>query len=123
MAHEIAHADLHHVSQLQSRAAGVGLGVLLGSFALDQLFPGSGDVAQQLGEVAGRYYLTSYARHEEYAADAHGVELLRRAGYDGKRIMVDTLSWLKHLEGPGGGGFFATHPETGDRIAELRRMP
>lgn len=121
MAHEIAHADLHHVSKLQTRATGVGLGVLLGSFALDQLFPGTGEVASQLGQVAGQYYLASYSRQEELAADAHGAEILRRAGYDGKATMIHTLSWLRRSAGEGG-GFFATHPETGDRIEELRSM-
>ena len=32
-------------------------------------------------------------------------------------------SWLKSLEGNGSSSFFATHPETGDRIAELRTLP
>ena len=122
MAHEVAHADLNHVSKLQTRAAGTGLAVLLGSFALDQLFPGTGEVASQLGQVAGQYYLASYSRQEELAADAHGAEILRRAGYDGRKTMINTLSWLKRTAGEGGGGFFATHPETGDRIEELRSM-
>jgi putative metalloprotease len=122
MAHEVAHADLNHVSKLQTRATGVGLGVLLGSFALDQLFPGTGEVASQLGQVAGQYYLASYSRQEELAADAHGAEILRRAGYDGKKTMINTLAWLRRTAGDGGSGFFATHPETGDRIEELRSM-
>jgi predicted Zn-dependent protease len=122
MAHEIAHADLRHVSKLQTRATGVGLGVLLGSFALDQLLPGTGEVASQVGQVAGQYYLASYSRQEELAADAHGAEILRRAGYDGKKTMINTLAWLRRNAGEGGGGFFATHPETGDRIEELRSM-
>jgi Zn-dependent protease with chaperone function len=78
LAHEIAHADLNHVSKLQTRAAGVGLGVLLGSFLLDQLWPGTGQVASQVGEGAGPYYLASYAREEEHAADVHAVEILRQ---------------------------------------------
>ena len=123
MAHEIAHADLNHVSKIQTQAVGVGLGVLLGSFALDQLLPGSGQLASQLGQVAGQYYLASYSRQEEYAADAHGVEILRRSGYNGKQIMIETLSWLKRTTGDGDGGFFATHPETGDRIQMVRDLP
>jgi Zn-dependent protease with chaperone function len=34
--------------------------------------------------------------------------------------MVNTLGWLMQSEGAGGGGFFATHPGTGDRIEALR---
>jgi hypothetical protein len=37
--------------------------------------------------------------------------------------MVDTLSWLKQTAGDGGGGFFTTHPETGDRIQVVRNLP
>jgi predicted Zn-dependent protease len=37
--------------------------------------------------------------------------------------MVNTLAWLKQRAGDGGGGFFATHPETGDRIQEVRNLP
>jgi predicted Zn-dependent protease len=70
--------------------------------------------------VAGQYYLASYSRQEEYAADTHAVEILRRASYDGKQVMIDTLGWLKRTAGEGRGGFFATHPATGDRITEIR---
>jgi Zn-dependent protease with chaperone function len=37
--------------------------------------------------------------------------------------MIATLTWLMATEeGDGGGGFFSTHPETGDRIEVLRRL-
>jgi Zn-dependent protease with chaperone function len=63
-----------------------------------------------------------YGRDAEYAADRHGAELLQRSGRDGKRIMGDTLSWLMQAEGASGGGFFATHPATPDRIDRVRKM-
>ena len=52
-------------------------------------------------------------------ADAHGVDILRRAGYDGKQVMANTLSWLLQTSGPSG-GFLATHPATEDRIQRVR---
>jgi Zn-dependent protease with chaperone function len=36
--------------------------------------------------------------------------------------MADTLSWLMQSEGASGGGFFATHPGTEDRIQRVRTM-
>jgi len=57
----------------------------------------------------------------EYAADAHGVGILRRAGHDGKTLMVNTLTRLEPTEGDSG-GVVATHPATGDRIEAVRRM-
>jgi Zn-dependent protease with chaperone function len=38
-------------------------------------------------------------------------------------MMTDTLTWLVQASGPGSGGFFATHPDTADRIEAVRKMP
>jgi predicted Zn-dependent protease len=115
MAHEIAHADLGHVAKAQRLGAGLTIGMVL----LDQIIPGT----RKLTPIAGQLIQSSYGRKEEYEADAHGVEILQRAGYDGRSLMADTLTWLTKVEGTGGGGFFATHPATGDRIAAVRRLP
>jgi len=114
LAHEIAHEDLGHVARTQRIGAAVGVGILL----LDQIFPGS----SALSPIAGQLVVNSYSRSEEKEADAHGVTLLKRAGYDGKKLMASALGWIKDTEGDGGGGFFATHPATGDRIEAIRRM-
>jgi len=115
MAHEIAHADLGHVAKAQRLGAGLTIGMVL----LDQIIPGT----RALTPIAGQLIQSSYGRKEEYQADAHGVEILQRAGYDGKSLMADTLTWLTKVEGTGSGGFFTTHPATGDRIAAVRRLP
>jgi Zn-dependent protease with chaperone function len=112
MAHEVAHADLGHVAKAQALGAGLNIGVVI----LDQLFPGSGAITPIAGELIAR----AYTRKEEYAADAHGAMILARAGRNGREVMVDTLSWLQATAGSSGGGFFATHPATGDRIQALR---
>jgi Zn-dependent protease with chaperone function len=111
MAHEAAHEDLNHVARAQVRAAGVGIGIAI----LDQVFPGSGVVTP----IAGQLVLSKYSREEEFAADAHGAELLQRAGVR-RELMADTLSWLMQQSGGSEGGFFSTHPGTTDRIAALR---
>jgi predicted Zn-dependent protease len=115
MAHEVAHADLGHVTRLQTIGAGVNIATVL----LDALgVPGAG-----LVPVAGDLLVARpYSRDAEYAADRHGVELLQRTGRDGKRIMADTLTWLMQAAGSGGGGFFATHPGTEDRIQKVRSI-
>lgn len=116
MAHEIAHADKNHVAHQELLNTGLQIGISL----LDQWFPGS----SALTPIAGQAFSARYGRGEELQADAHGVEILRRAGYDGKRMMGDTLTWLQKQEGSGGGGggFFATHPATGDRVQAIRVM-
>jgi predicted Zn-dependent protease len=86
---------------------------------LDKIAPG----ASALAPIAGQLVMDSYTRKEEYQADAHGVEILQRAGYDGKTLMANALTWLLQTEGASGGGFFATHPATGDRVAAVKKLP
>ena len=112
LAHELAHEDLGHVAKAQRLGAGLQIGAVL----LDQIVPGSGAITPIAGELISR----SYSRKEEYAADRHGAEILERAGYS-KDVMIDTLTWLNETEGASGGGFFATHPATGDRIEALKK--
>jgi Zn-dependent protease with chaperone function len=114
MAHEIAHADLGHVAKQQRVNTGLQVGMVL----LEQVFP----KAQALAPVAAQLVANAYTRQEEYQADSHGVELLNRTGANGKTLMVQTLTWLMETEGSSG-GFFATHPATGDRIQAVQQLP
>ena len=113
LAHEVAHADLGHVTKLQTIGTGTNIAAsLLSAFGM----PGAG-----LVPIAGDLLIARpYGRDAEYAADRHGAELLQRTGRDGKRIMAATLTWLMQAEGAGGGGFFATHPATDDRIQRVQ---
>jgi predicted Zn-dependent protease len=113
LAHEVAHDDLGHVAKIQGLGTGVSLGIIL----LEQLVPGSSSVTP----IAGELIVRGYSRREEYEADRHGVEILRRTGRS-KDVMVNTLTWLQQSSGSGGGGFLATHPATDDRIQALRDM-
>jgi Zn-dependent protease with chaperone function len=115
LAHEVAHEDLGHVAKAQALGTGLGIGAVI----LDQIIPGAGRVAP----IAGALITRKYSRNEEYAADRHGVDLLKRIGRS-KDVMINTLTWLMDSEGSGGGGggFLSTHPATGDRIEELRRL-
>ncbi len=115
LAHEVAHEDLGHVAKAQALGTGLGIGAVI----LDQIIPGAGRVAP----IAGALIQSKYSRSEEYAADRHGVELLQRVGRN-KDVMINTLTWLMNSAGGSdkGGVFLSTHPATGDRIEELRRL-
>lgn len=115
LAHEIAHDDLGHMAKAQTLGAGMNIASIL----LDQIFPGSGQIAPIVGNLAIR----AYGRQDEYEADSHGVKLLRRLHPNGKEMMVSSLTWLEQVSGSSGGGFFSTHPMTGDRVERLRSMP
>jgi beta-barrel assembly-enhancing protease len=113
IAHELAHDDLGHVAKAQTLGAGLQIGMVI----LDQIIPGSGAVTP----IAGALIARGYSRQEEYNADRHGVIILQRAGYP-KEVMINTLQWLVDTEGGSRGGFFATHPATGDRIDALKKL-
>ena len=113
LAHEIAHEDLGHPSKAQILGAGVGLGAVL----LEKVFPGSGAVAPIAGTVVSGHY----TRPMELAADRHAIKLLQRAGYS-KTTMINTLAWLMQRNGDTGGGMFATHPATSERVQALQAV-
>ena len=113
LAHEIAHEDLGHPMKAQVLGTGLGLGAAL----LEQIMPGSGAVAP----IAGTLITGHYSRPMELAADRHAVKLLQRAGYT-KATMIDSLAWLMRRNGDSGGGIFATHPATSERIQALQAL-
>jgi len=113
LAHEIAHDELGHPAKMQLLGAGLGLGVAL----LENVFPGSAQIAP----IAGTLIASSYSRPQELEADRHGVTILRRAGYS-KEVMIHALTWIMQVEGNSGGGFLSTHPATDERIRALKRL-
>jgi predicted Zn-dependent protease len=113
LAHELAHEDLTHVAKAQALGAGLNIGAII----LDQIIPGSGAITP----IAGQFLARGYSRREEYAADAHGTEILERTGHS-KQVMIDTLSWLIQQTGGSKGGFLATHPGTSERVEALRNL-
>ena len=113
LAHEIAHDDLGHVAKAQLLGTGLTLGMVL----LEQVIPGSSGIAP----IAGTLIARGYSRSEEFEADRHGVEILRRAGYS-KEVLIDALRWIKQTSGDSGGGFLSTHPGTEERIETLEKM-
>jgi predicted Zn-dependent protease len=114
MAHEIAHDDLGHVARLQVLGAGLNVGVVL----LEKLIPGSSAITP----IAGSLIARGYSRSEEYEADRHAVDILRRAGQS-KDVLTDALTWVSRSSGgTDGGGFLSTHPATKDRIEQLSQL-
>jgi len=103
LAHELAHQDLNHVQKTQTLGTGLNIGMII----LDQIIPGK------------------YTRSEEYAADKHGVQILQRAGHQGRQLMADTLTWLMTSSGGSNSktSFLSTHPGTSDRIAAVKALP
>ena len=114
LAHEVAHADLGHVAKAQALGTGMNVGI----FILDQIIPGSGYLTPLVADLG---VMRPFSRQEEYEADAHGVQILQRAGYNGKQVMGNTLTWLEQTAGPSG-GFLENHPGTDDRIQRIHDL-
>ena len=111
--HQIGPYDLCHRAEMQMIGMVLGVGVAL----LENIFPGSAQIAP----IAGTVIASSYSRPQELEADKHAVTILRRAGYS-KDVMIHALTWIMQVEGNSGGGFLSTHPATDERIRALKRL-
>jgi predicted Zn-dependent protease len=119
MGHEIGHVVARHSARRQSGAL---FGQLLAGAAA--VLSGSSDVAQIAGLI-GQGALAQYSQKQEYAADELGIQYMRSAGWN-PLAQADLLSSLKRqadlaekIFGGGGnplGDFFATHPNTLERV-------
>ncbi len=131
LGHEIAHVVAHHTRERQTgqTIAGLlaaGIGLVLGSPEL-----------AQLANVGGTALLAKYSRGQESEADRLGIEFLERAGYDPFAVatFLETMRRDSQYEGlragkgaeEAGFDFFATHPQTANRVEEAaaiaRKLP
>lgn len=119
LGHEIAHALLSHqaekMSRLQVQKLGLGLGVLAGAIAGYNL----GGVAGLADTVATVSLQLPNSRKAESEADAVGIELAAKAGYD---PFAAISLWEKMIKvgGSGGPDWLSTHPDPEQRLQSMR---
>jgi predicted Zn-dependent protease len=122
LAHEIAHiANRHAATQLTMVAMTKWslnfLGSLLGN-------AGGAGGAQVAAEFLASGTALKFSREDEREADRAGVELMSRAGWDG-RGMVEMFEILKKASGRDPSmveSFFSTHPSPQERIRDLSTL-
>jgi predicted Zn-dependent protease len=119
MGHEAAHALLEHARERMAKSTGtnVGLRLLAAVFGLGNL----GDMAAQgLSQLAS----LKFSRDDESEADALGLVLASRAGYDPR---AGISLWNKMGEASGGKAppaWLSTHPAGPQRVKEIeQRLP
>ena len=86
-------------------------------------------MVSQACEVGSMAYMGGYSRDAEREADRLVAEYATAAGYD-PAAMRNLLQGLRDMERmyadagypDGGGGLFATHPRTGERLQDARRV-
>jgi predicted Zn-dependent protease len=121
LGHEIQHVVKRHtvrqMAQAQNANTGVGLLCAITSVC-------NSGIAQAGIEVAGTAVFAKFSRGDEQQADEGGFDNVLRAGIDPRGM----LSFFKKLlaeeqRSPGGAtaGWFADHPGTTDRIADIQR--
>ena len=120
LAHEVAHiAERHAAGQLtKGILANLGLG-LLGAFLGNS---GGADAAQAAAGLLTNGMFLKFSRDDERDADRVGLQLLRRAGWDG-RGMVELFEILQREAQSNPSSveiFFSSHPAPQDRIEGLR---
>jgi len=127
LAHEIAHCvRKHHLEAIQQQA-GVGLLSDLGHVALQAKGANSGassalgtEASKKVEQLARNLYSRGLDRGDEYEADAMGVVLAARAGYDpyGLATVLQGLSASKKDDAVLI-TFLKVHPNIGDRLTKL----
>jgi Zn-dependent protease with chaperone function len=124
MGHEIAHALLRHGAERMSQnlAAQLG-GTLLGTFVGIKYPEQQKLVMAAYGMGVGVGVLLPYSRKHESEADAVGLELMAKAGYD-PRSSVEVWKRMAQVNPRQPPEFLSTHPSHETRIRDLEeRLP
>jgi len=113
--HEIAHALREHTREQMSRqmAANLGLSVLAAA-------TGSSAAADLGGTLSQVMFTLPKSREAESEADAIGVELAARAGYD-PRAAVTLWQKMSAMSSSASLEILSTHPSPATRITELQQ--
>jgi beta-barrel assembly-enhancing protease len=117
LAHEVAHVAQKHTVNAIRKSKTVEIGAS----------ETRSDRAQFLGALANRAYAmvleNSFDRGDELDADKEGILLVQKAGYAGTGL-ADFLARLaeRNKNQPEKNGLFASHPQTQERIANVKRL-
>jgi predicted Zn-dependent protease len=122
LGHEIEHVVRRHsVKQMeQAQGANVGVGLLCALTGVCE----SG-VAQAAINVGGTAVFAKFSRDDEIQADEGGFNNVIRAGINPRGMLTLFQKLLAEEQQSGGGNasaWFADHPGTTDRIADIERM-
>jgi beta-barrel assembly-enhancing protease len=121
--HEIEHVVRRHtVKQMeQAQGANVGVGIVCALTGVCQ----SG-VAQAAINIGGTAVFAKFSRADEVQADEGGFRNVMRAGISPRGMYTFFQKLLAEEQASGGSGaaagWFASHPGTQDRLADIQRM-
>jgi predicted Zn-dependent protease len=126
LGHEMAHVIERHATSRVSAATPLAILFGVPSGILGTVSPTLGGIVGGAGRVVTGLALAPYSRDQEREADRVGIALAARAGWDpaGLASFLRTLERAEALAGAGGtrSQFFATHPTTPERVANVEAM-
>jgi predicted Zn-dependent protease len=128
LAHELGHVTARHAAERYSQGVlaqvGAGVAAVAGAAAGIPIGDAAGGVAQA--------YVQSYSRDQEFEADKLGLRYMSRVGYDPQAMVrffrkLDAYTQLQAAMAgdPGAADRFsimASHPRTGDRVAQAMQL-
>jgi predicted Zn-dependent protease len=126
LGHEMAHVTERHATSRVSAATPLAILFGVPSGILGTVSPTLGGIVGGAGRVVTGLALAPYSRDQEREADRVGIALAARAGWDpaGLAAFLRTLERAETLAGAGAAPsqFFATHPATPERVANVEAM-
>ncbi|MFO1267443.1 MAG: M48 family metallopeptidase [Rubrivivax sp.] len=119
MGHETSHALLEHARERMAKSGGTSMGLRMLSALL-----GLGNLGDLAAQAGAQLLSLKYSRDDESEADALGLLLAARSGYDPR---AGVTLWQKMAQAGAGRAppaWLSTHPAGTDRIREIeRRLP
>jgi predicted Zn-dependent protease len=115
MGHEVAHALLEHAREQTAKGT-----LTTGALRLGAALLGLGSVGDLAAQAGSHLLNLTYSRSDESEADALGLVMSARAGYDPR---AGVSLWQKMMAGSGGGAppkILSTHPTNAERIKDIQ---
>jgi len=120
LSHELGHVNARHSVRRMSQMLIFQLGLAVGSALSDTVAKISG-----VASIGVQLLFLKYSRDDEREADSLGIDYSRRGEYNPGE-MVAFFSSLQKMGDLSGGyslpGFLSTHPLTGERIQNVKKM-
>lgn len=126
LGHEMTHVvQHHHRKQAKANLAGLIGGAVLGAVLTDKIGGDREDNVRTGAQLGVGIWGGKYSRKDEYRADSGAIDLMVKAEYDPVGA-VEAMEAIKARYGRGDAGipiigWFASHPDTGDRIKRIRK--
>ncbi len=126
LAHEIGHVEkVHGLRAIKTGRLNSALTILAveagKNLAGEQLAEVTQAFDESINDITGTLMNSGYSRKLEYEADAAGVEILKRSGYQSGALVAMLENMAKNWD-TSRHDFAATHPAPADRIAQLQKL-